>query len=211
WPAALARGALALELDPLPVGDPGRDPRLDRAAAHGAPAARALRARVIDHQATAPALLARLGEREAAQVLAGLTGALAGRADPGPRSRLRPGAVTDRAGPPPGQPQADGDAVDRVPDPERGLRPHVRATARPRLRPPGAGGATAPEHPAEQVAQTAPAGGAGPGPAAEQVAQVEPPEAALATRARAAEAAAAPEPPSLLLLLPPLPLPPAAL
>src|SRR6185369_10100691 len=187
WPAALARGALALELDPLPVGDPGRDPRLDRAAAHGAPAARALRARVIDHQAAAPALLAGLGEREAAQVLAGLTGALAGWADPGHRSRLRPGAMTGRAGSLTGQSQADGDAVDRVTEPERGLRFHVRAAARPRLRPLGAGAAAAPEHPAEQVAE------------------VEPPEAATrASRSRPAEAAAAEERARVVVFLAPL-------
>ena len=62
--AALARRALALELDPLAVADPGGDARLDGARAHRPAAAGADRARVVHDQAAAAAGLARLGERE---------------------------------------------------------------------------------------------------------------------------------------------------
>ena len=63
---------LPLSLIRCPSADAGRDARLDGPGAHRPAAARAHRARVVDHQPAAPALPARLGEREAAQVPAGL-------------------------------------------------------------------------------------------------------------------------------------------
>src|ERR1022692_2631703 len=68
WPAPLAGRALALELDPLAVGDAGGDPGLDRPGAHRPPAPGAHRAGIVDHQPAAPAGPARLGESEAARV-----------------------------------------------------------------------------------------------------------------------------------------------
>src|ERR1019366_7655031 len=103
WPAPLAGRALALELDPLAVGDAGRDPGLDRPGAHRPPAPGAHRAGIVDHQPAAPAGPARLGESEAVQVLAGLPGSLAGRTGPRPCARLGPGSVTRLARPLPGR------------------------------------------------------------------------------------------------------------
>src|SRR5580700_4546841 len=188
--AALTGSALADDLDPLPVGHPGRDAGLDGPLAHRPPAARALRARVVDHQAAAAALLARLRDPERPQVPARLAGPLARRADLGHGARLGPGAATGRARALPGQPQRDRGAVDRVAEAQRGLGLHVGAPARPVL---GRVRATAVEHPAEQVAQpagrvarpaedvvqveAAEAAGVGPGPGRD-------PEAAAEQRAR---------------------------
>src|ERR1700734_825983 len=107
WAAPLAGRALAPELDPLAVAPPRRDAGLDGAGAHRPAAAGAHGARVIDDQPTAPAGTARLGEGEAAQVLAGLAGPLTGRAAPRHRARLGAGAVTRLARPLPGEPQPD--------------------------------------------------------------------------------------------------------
>src|SRR5215470_3704116 len=96
-PAALARRALALQLDPLPVGDASGDAGLDSPRAQRTPAAAAGRARIIDHQAAATAGGARLGEREAAEVAAGLSRALAGRTDLGYGSGLGSGTAADLA------------------------------------------------------------------------------------------------------------------
>src|SRR5499427_7461256 len=171
--AALTRCALAPEPDPLPVCHARGDAGLDRPAAHRAAAARTRRAGVVDDQAAAAALLARLGEREATQVPAGLAGALAGGTHPGYRPRLRPGAVARWARSLTGQPQRHRGAVDGVVERQRGLGLDVCPAARARLR------ASAPpaEHPAQQVAEP-PAGAGGGGGAvgsraAEQVAQVE--------------------------------------
>src|SRR5258708_16983664 len=81
-PAALARRALALQLDPLPVSNSGRDAGLDSPRAQRTSAAAAGGARVIDYQATATAGGARLGERAAAAAATGLAGALARPASP---------------------------------------------------------------------------------------------------------------------------------
>src|SRR5580692_12610781 len=150
--AALTGSALADDLDPLPVGHPGRDAGLDGPLAHRPPAARALRARVVDHQAAAAALLARLRDPERPQVPARLAGPLARRADLGHGARLGPGAATGRARALPGQPQRDRGPVDRVAEAQRGLGLHVGAPAWPVL---GRVRAAAVEHPAEQVAQPA--------------------------------------------------------
>src|SRR5689334_15604 len=168
--AALARGALARELDPGPVRHPGRDAGLDGARAHRAPAARARRAGVVHHQAAAVAFLARLGDPERAQVPAGLPGALAGRAHPRHGAGLGAGAVTGRAGALAGQAQRHRGPVDRVAEGQRGLGLHVGAAPRPVLR----RAAAAVEHAAEDVAQAAVVPGA-----TEDVTEVEAAEAAL--------------------------------
>src|SRR5260221_931442 len=96
-PAALARRAFALQLDPLPVSNSGRDAGLDSPRAQRTSAAAAGGARVIDYQATATAGGARLGEREAAEIATGLAGALARRADPGHGASLGAGAAAHLA------------------------------------------------------------------------------------------------------------------
>src|SRR5450631_1595311 len=188
--ATLAGCALALELDALAVGDTGGDARLDGPGAHRPPAAGAHRARVVDHQPAAAALVARLGERETAQVLALLAGPLAVRADPRHGPGLGAGALAGRAGTFAGQPQADRDAFQRVTERQRGLRLHVGASPRPVLRgtrPPAA----AAEHAAEDVSEPAArvaTGRAG----AEQVAEIE--VESPAARAAGGALAGAPEP-----------------
>src|SRR6516162_11565275 len=169
--AVLARSALAGDPDPLAIRDARRDPRLDGLRAHGTAAAAAGRAGIVDHEPAAPAGLARLGESEAAQVPALLTGTLAVRADPRHRAGLGAGAVADRARALTGQSQRHGGAVDRIAERQRGLRLHVRAAPGPALR-----GAAAAEDPGEDVAEPV----AGLARAAEQVAQVEPAEPAAA-------------------------------
>src|SRR5579875_159446 len=157
--AVLARCALARDPDPLAVRDARRDPRLDGPRAHRPPAAGARGAGVVDHQAAAAAGGARLGEPEAAEVAALLSGAAAVRADLRHRAGLGAGAVADRAGSLPGQPQRHGRAVDGVAERQRGLRLHVRAAPRPAL-----GGSATAEDPAEHVTEPL---------AAEEVAEVE--------------------------------------
>src|SRR5215469_252867 len=198
WAAALAGSALARDLDPLAVGHPGRDARLDGPRAHRPAAARAGRARVIDHQAAAPALLARLGDAERPLVPARLPGSVADRADPGHGAGLGAGAVAGRAGALTGQPQPDRGAVDRVAEAQRGLGLDVRSPARPVL---GGGPAAAVEHGAEQVAQAAPGGVPG---VAEQVTQVEVEPAAPRPAAGRHPEAAAEQRARLVVLLAPL-------
>src|SRR5581483_7625383 len=170
--AALARRALALELDALAVRDPGGDPRLDDARAHRPPAARAIGAGVVHDEPAAVALVARLGDPERALALALQAGALARRADAWHRTRLGAGSPAGRARPLAGQPQRDGGAVDRVAERERGLGLHVLPAARPVRR---RAALPVAEHAAEDVAE-ATAGVPGPG---EDVAKVEAAEAAL--------------------------------
>src|SRR5262249_24191282 len=129
------------------------------------------RAGVVHHHAAPAAFLARLGDPERAEVPARLPGPLAGWAHPRHRARLGAGAVAGRARPlagPPGPPRGP---VDRGPEAQRRLGPHVRAAPRPVLR----RGAAAVEPPAEQVAQAAAVPGA-----AEDVTEVEAAEPALA-------------------------------
>src|ERR1022692_3882100 len=199
--APLAGHAFALELDPLAIGDTGGEAGLDGAGAHRPPATGTHRAGVVDNQPAAPAGPARLGEGEAARVLAGLAGPFAGRADPRHRARLGPRAMTRLARPFPGEPQPDGDAIDGVTERRGRLGLHVGAAPWPGLpgRPLGA------EHPTEKV--TKPAAGAGvrssPRPA-EQVAEVEPAEPALGASATRRTEPAAEEGTGLVILLAPL-------
>src|SRR5215472_229659 len=188
-PATLAGRTFALQLDPLPVGYAGGDARLDSPGAQRPSAAAAGRARVIDHQATATACGARLGEREAAEVAAGLPGALAVRADLGNRASLRAGTTADLARAFVGQPQAHCRAVDGVAERQRCLGLHIGAAARPGLR-----GRPAAKDAAEQV--TEPAAGSG---RPEDVAEVESAEPA-ATAARHPGSAGAEERPRLVVL-----------
>src|SRR6185437_3265002 len=148
--AALAGSALALELDPLPVGHAGRDPGLDGPRAHRPPAARARGARILDDHSPAPAGGARLGERERALVPARLAGALAVRTHLRHGAGLSAGAAADLARTLVSQPQRHRRAVDRVAERQRGLGLDIGAAARPGLRSRGAAAAVA-EH-AEQVA-----------------------------------------------------------
>src|ERR1700759_2403174 len=159
--AALARGALALELDPLPVGHPGRNPRLDGPCAGRVTAAVARLARVLDHQPPAPAGLARFREGEVAEVPAGLPGAFTGRADLGHGASLGAGAVTDRTGPVAGQLERNRGPVHRIAERQGGLGLHVGAAARPGL---STSPATPTEHAAEDVPEATTARGAGAGP-----------------------------------------------
>jgi hypothetical protein len=134
--------------------------------------------------------VARLGERETAQVLALLAGPLAVRADPWHGTGLGAGALAGRAGTLAGQPEADRDAFQRVAERQRGLCLHVGTPPRPVLR--GTRPATAAaEHAAEDVSEPAArvaTGRAG----AEQVAEVEVESAA--PRAAGGTLTGAPEP-----------------
>src|ERR1700759_3187996 len=178
--AALARGALALELDPLPVGHPGRNPRLDGPRAGRVTAAVARLARVLDHQPPAPAGLARFREGEVAEVPAGLPGAFTGRADLGHGAGLGTGAVTDRAGPVAGQLERNRGPVHRIAERQGGLGLHVGAAAGAGL---GSSPAPTPEHAAEDVPEPSAAGGPAAGLATpEEVAEVEPEPAARLAR-----------------------------
>src|SRR5215469_10904490 len=132
-PAALTRCALAGQLDALAVGDACRDPGLDRPGAHRPSATRAFRARVVDDETPAAAGLARLGEREAAQVPAALAGALAGRADPRHCAGLSAGAPADLTGPLPGEPERNRRSIDGIAERQRCLRLDVRPAPRPGL------------------------------------------------------------------------------
>src|SRR6185437_5749660 len=170
--AALARSALARQLDPLAVRDPGWDARLDGARAHRPAAARARRAGVVDDQAAAVALLADLGHAERAEVPARLPGPLTGRAHARHGARLGAGAVTGRARALAGEPERYRGPVDRVAEGQRGLGLHVGAAARPVL----GGRPAAVEYPAEDVAQASAAAVRG---ATEDVTEVEAAEAAL--------------------------------
>src|SRR5690348_13509412 len=196
-PAALTRGSLALELDPLAVRHAGRDARLDGPGAHRPAAPRAHRAGVVDYHAASAALAARLGQREAAQVPAGLAGAVTGRADPGYGTRLGAGPVAGRARSLARQAQRNGGSVDRVSERERGLGLDVGPAPRPGLR------AAPAEHPAQQIAQ--PAAGRVAAAPAEQVAQVEVVSArgARAGGARHSQAPATEQRPRLVVLLAP--------
>src|SRR6266566_762024 len=192
-PATLARGALALEPDPLAILNACGDARLDRAGAHRTAAASTSRARVVHDEPAATAFPARLGDAETAEVPAGLAGSLTGRADPGHGARLRARAMAGGAGALAGEPQRNGDAVDCVAERQRRLGLHVGAAAGPLL-----GAAAAAEHAAEQVAE--PTAGSL---RAEQVAEIETAEAATRT-ARRAEAVRAEQRPRLVVLLTPL-------
>src|SRR5580693_8349266 len=190
-PATLPGRTLALQLDLLAVSHAGRDARLDSPGAHRPPAAGAHRARVVDHQPAAAALMARLGERETAQVLALLAGPFTVRADPRDSAGLGAGALAGRAGTLAGQPEADRDAVQRVAERQRGLRLHVGTPPRPVLR--GTRPATAAaEHAAEDVSEPAARVAAGRAAGAEQVAEVE--VESPAARAAGCALASAPEP-----------------
>src|SRR5690606_20836082 len=165
----LTRRSLPRDLDPLAVGDAGGDAGLDLAGALAAPASAAGRAGVVGDQTAALALAARLGQREAAQVLALVPGARALGADL--RRTARPGAaaLAGRAGGLAAQRERPGDALGRLVEGQRGLGLHVGAAPR------GRGPAPAAEQAAEQVAQPlAAARRAGPpAGAAEQVPEVE--------------------------------------
>src|SRR5688500_9988863 len=83
---ALARRALALESDALAIGDPGRNPYVHRPRRGAASRAVADRAWVVHDQATAKALAAWFGEREATGVGAHMSGTLTRGADTRHRS-----------------------------------------------------------------------------------------------------------------------------
>src|SRR5207245_11371096 len=112
--AVIAVTALALQLEPLAVGHPGRDALLDGARAHRPAAARARRAGVVHDQAATVALLADLGHPERAEVPARLPGSLTRRAHARHGAGLGTGAVAGRAGALAGQPERHCGPVDRV-------------------------------------------------------------------------------------------------
>src|SRR3712207_1406696 len=131
-----AGGALARQPDPLAVLDAGRDPHGDRAGLRGDPVAGAGGAGIVDDLAGAPAVAARLGERERALAAAGHTGALADRAGVRAGARSSAVAVAGRAGARALPAQRDGHAEDRLVEGERRLGLDVLPARRPGRRRP---------------------------------------------------------------------------
>ncbi|MPM37854.1 hypothetical protein SDC9_84473 [bioreactor metagenome] len=191
--AVLTLGALALQPDPLAVLDPGRDADLHGVGRTTTPGTAADRARVVDDQPTAVAVLAGLGDLEDA-TRGGRTHprALTGRADPRHGAGPRAGARTSRTGRVGDHLHGHRGALDGLVEVDRHVALDIGPPARAAAGRP-ADAATAPtEQATEQVGEVTGAGGG----VAEQVVDVR-----RGLPLAAVEPEAAPEQAALLVVL----------
>src|SRR5215213_1213554 len=196
--AVLAGTALALQPDPLIVGDPGRNPDLHGPRSLAPPRAVADRAGIVHDHSPTTAVAARLSHRKHAARRRGLhPAAFARRTYAGHGACLGPGAAARLAGCVGDHLHPDGDTLDGLDEVDRDLTLDITAppgTARRGVAR-GTGTASATEQAAEKIGEVRVAG------VAEQVVDSDPTTALTGPGTGEAETTATEQPTRLVVLL----------